>query len=510
MSTGDSPSEPRTLRIAILGCGTAVLSGILKAIDTTTPHTLKFSLSAASQTTLDRLRHKFNSQRYRDHVDVITADNATAARDADVVVLAFQPHQLSQVLSDTVLVEILRPKLIISLLAGVSCRDILDKLSPGGGHGVSDESRAAESETSSSSAQTGQRAPPRIARAIPSIGAQINESASLLAGDTDLSASDHELVTWLFGLVGAMHVVPERLLNAVTAISAATHALAVVAVYAIVDGGVVSGVSRPVAMAVATQCLRSASTLMRARDEDGMTVEGLKEAMSIPRGITINAMLELERGRVRAGISDAATTHAHARTATRSRTCPLCRLPLQPTLFSIHHRHDIPHLRLDLLGHLLIRPSRPQQRHRLSSINPSPWRRKHCSRILDARHAADLAGSLRHSQQALQSQGLLPPSGHPQVINPTDTPGKHVPKRRHAAGTAPDEPAQQEIRLSTKDGEPVRAKRRRETRDLRDGPARQLDAHDVSTIPRDRGNHVGIQIQPARHAGEVVDNDRER
>ncbi|ETI21008.1 pyrroline-5-carboxylate reductase [Cladophialophora carrionii CBS 160.54] len=303
MSPRENPSEPGTLRIAILGCGfigTAVLSGILKDIDTTT-HNLKFSLSAASQTTLDRLRHKFASQRYRDHVDVITADNATAARDADVVILAFQPHQLAQVLSDTVLVEILRPKLIISLLAGVSCREILDKLSPGG-LGVSDGSKA-ESETSS--AQTGQPAPPRIARAIPSIGAQIKESATLLAGDTDLSGPDQGLVTWLFGLVGAMHVVPERLLNAVTAISAATHALAVVAVDAIVDGGVVSGVSRPVAMAVATQCLRSASTLVRGGDEDGMTIEGLKEAMSIPRGITINALLELERGRVRAGISDA-------------------------------------------------------------------------------------------------------------------------------------------------------------------------------------------------------------
>ncbi|EXJ55459.1 hypothetical protein A1O7_08386 [Cladophialophora yegresii CBS 114405] len=296
MTTSDTPSEPRTLRIAILGCGfigTAVLSGILKASDTsnnTSTNNLKFSLSAPSQTSVDRLHHQFTSQRYRDHIDVITADNATAARDADVVIFAFQPHQLAQVFSDTMLVEILRPKLVISLLAGVSCREILDKLSP---EKVKDESKAKST------------APlPRVTRAIPSIGAQINESATLLAGDTDLSAADHDLVTWLFGLVGATHEVPERLINAVTAISAATHALAVVAVDAIVDGGVVSGVSRPVAMAVATQCLRSASTVLKG-GESGMTLEGLKEAMSIPRGITINALLELERGSVRSGISDA-------------------------------------------------------------------------------------------------------------------------------------------------------------------------------------------------------------
>jgi pyrroline-5-carboxylate reductase len=36
-----------------------------------------------------------------------------------------------------------------------------------------------------------------------------------------------------------------------------------------------------------------------------MTPESLKESMSIPKGITINALLDLDRNQVRSGVSDA-------------------------------------------------------------------------------------------------------------------------------------------------------------------------------------------------------------
>jgi pyrroline-5-carboxylate reductase len=346
--------------------GTALLSGLLNNInnnnnniddDDTRRYDLTFSLSVPSRTSLDRLRRRFNSpERSNDTdqaqaqgqdgevrrkvssskaVDLITADNATAAHDADIVILAFQPHQLTQVLADAALVRILRSKLTISLLAGVSCQQILEKLSLDL-HVPDDDGEKADKPESDSTTTI------RIARAIPSIGAQINESATLIARNTDTDSNtsadpdpdpDLELVSWLFGLVGSTHVVPERQLDALTAISATTHALAVVALDAIVDASVAAGggVSRDMALALATQCLRGASTLLQRRrggnnnngDEynnnssnggssggtgtgtGGMTIEGLKEAMSVPGGITINAVLELERGRVRAGISDA-------------------------------------------------------------------------------------------------------------------------------------------------------------------------------------------------------------
>ncbi|KAJ9608631.1 hypothetical protein H2200_006402 [Cladophialophora chaetospira] len=276
-----SVSASRKLRIAILGCGfmgKALLSGILKSIDGTT-HELKFSISARSQASRDNLQGMFKSKA--DTVDLITTDNTVAARDADVVILAFQPQQLEQVLNGTGLRDALSSKLIVSLLAGISSERLTQKV------------------------YSGQTQNSRVSRVLPSIGAQINESATLVVDDAKLSASDRELVMWLFQQVGQTQLVPEELIDTVTAVSAATHALVVVATDAIVDSSVASGVPRPVALAVASQCLRSASSLLQGH----MTIESLKESMSIARGITINALLRLEKGQVRSGVSDA-VTHA--------------------------------------------------------------------------------------------------------------------------------------------------------------------------------------------------------
>ncbi|KAH0841342.1 pyrroline-5-carboxylate reductase [Fonsecaea monophora] len=271
-------STPKPLRVAILGCGfmgTALVQGIIDRLDDTCQYDLKFSVSARSSDSIDRLQRKFES--HKDRVDIITSDNTYAARNADLVILAFQPQQLATIMdSDGPLVQALEGKLLVSILAGVSSSQVAQAviISPTTQH--------------------------RVSRAIPSIGAQISESMTLIA-DTPLSGPDRDLVSWLFRRVGPIQMVPEDLINTATAVSAACHALTVVAVDAIMDGSVAEGIARPVAQNIAAQCLRSASTLLR----DQMTIESLKESMSIARGITINALLQLDRGQVRAGISDA-------------------------------------------------------------------------------------------------------------------------------------------------------------------------------------------------------------
>ncbi len=256
--------------------GTALVSGMLNATECTQDD-LKFFLTARSEASIERLREHFSSKtaKVTSKTSVITTDNVVAARNAEVIILAFQPQQLKQILGDPPLKDALREKLIISLLAGVSIKDIIDTL------GVFHSGR--------------------LSRVIPSIGAQINESATLVAVNEKLSTANQELVVWLFQQVGKTQMVPEQLISTVTAVSAATHALVVVATDAIVDGSVAQGVPRSMALAVASQCLRGASTLLQGQ----MTIESLKESMSIERGITINALLELERGQVRSGISDA-------------------------------------------------------------------------------------------------------------------------------------------------------------------------------------------------------------
>ncbi|KAK6382658.1 hypothetical protein LTS17_003327 [Exophiala oligosperma] len=268
-------APPKKLHVAILGCGfmgSALLSGVLQSLKGKEQPEFTFTISAPSSSSLERLRQQFGAGH--GGVDIIiTADNVAAAREARVVILGFQPQQLAQVFEDANLVAEMHGKLIVSLLAGVSLLKLADKISP----------------------------QQRITRVIPSIGAQVGESATLVASDTSLTSDEQELVFSLFKLIGSVQLVPESLLDTVTAISAATHALSIVAVDSIVDASVAEGVTRTTAQAVATQCLRSASTLLQS----SMTIESFKESMSVPRGITINALLNLEKGQVRAGISDA-------------------------------------------------------------------------------------------------------------------------------------------------------------------------------------------------------------
>ncbi len=254
--------------------GTALLSGIIKSV-TGTSHDLRFSVTASSDASLDRLRQTFASNH--DHVQTITSDNVKAVVDSEVVMLGFQPYQLTAISSHKALLEALQGKLIVSLLAGVSAQQIREAIYPFSG-------------TISSN---------RISRVIPSIGAKINESVTLIA-DTGLSSSDQDVVEWLFEQVGNSQLVPENLIDSVTALSATCHSLTVVAADAIVDASLAEGIPRQVALAVAAQCLRSSSSLLRGQE----TIESLKVAMAVPRSITVNALLQLERSQVRAGISD--------------------------------------------------------------------------------------------------------------------------------------------------------------------------------------------------------------
>lgn len=93
-----------------------------------------------------------------------------------------------------------------------------------------------------------------------------------------------------------------------TATVAASHALTAVAIDAIVDASVAEGIPRSAAMKLAAASLRSSSGQLLA---GGMTPESLKESMSVPKGVTINSVLELERGHVRSAISDAVRYAIH-------------------------------------------------------------------------------------------------------------------------------------------------------------------------------------------------------
>lgn len=290
----------QSVHIAVLGCGerhrlanrhheytdfasgfmgTAILQGLLTKIKHGGKPSIRYTAWVRSRTSLERLRQALGEEQQ--HVDCVAGgDVVQAMAPADTVILGFPPGELKAVFANNAgLVDALRGKLIISLLAGVSYHQLSTVLQDA----------------------TATHPDFHTMRVIPSIGARINNSVTLIAENTHAGHEQRLVTTWIFGELGQIQWLPESLMNEATATGAACNALVIVAVDAIVDAGVAEGIPRSEALKLAAACLHSSSALLL---NGGMTVESLKEAMSVPKGITINSVLELERGHVRSSISD--------------------------------------------------------------------------------------------------------------------------------------------------------------------------------------------------------------
>ncbi|KAL9580660.1 MAG: hypothetical protein Q9212_004364 [Teloschistes hypoglaucus] len=273
-----------SFHIVVYGCGfmgTAILQGLLKRTQNAGKQPeIKYTAWVRSQTSLKRLQHELGEACGQVHC-VAGGDALEIIKSADVVILGFPPDVLRSVSDLPGMCATLQEKLIISLLAGVSTDQLVDAFGWGFGYPNGPITH--------------------YLRVIPSIGAKINDSVTLIAETKSAGPNEQKVGAWIFEQLGQLQWFPEPLMNEATAVGAACNALMMVAVDAIVDASVAEGLSRSAALKLATSSLRSASGLML---NGGMTPESLKEAMSSPKGITISSVLELERGHAHPAISD--------------------------------------------------------------------------------------------------------------------------------------------------------------------------------------------------------------
>ena len=250
--------------------GTAILKGLLQRLNSS-EHKYEFLACVRSSRSLEQL--KSNLADYIEHVSVGSGDQTAGqmALEADIILLGCAPGDLSTILAVPDLVNDLKGKLVISMLAGVSYSQLADAVVANGG--TQDHCN--------------------FVRLLPSLGAQIGQSVTLVAEPKGGFANVRSLskVEDMFGLIGTTTIVPEAVMAEATALGAACHALTIVAVDTMADASAADGLDRQTSLAIVQQCLRSASSLML----DGMTPEKMKDAMAISKGITINSILNLEK-----------------------------------------------------------------------------------------------------------------------------------------------------------------------------------------------------------------------
>src|SRR5690606_6174877 len=108
----------------------------------------------------------------------------------------------------------------------------------------------------------------------------------------------------ILGAGGTVVRLDEPLLDAVTGLSGSGPAYVFLVAEALIEGGVLAGLPRPVAHTLAVQTLLGAARML---DEAGEGPEALRAAVTSPGGTTAAGLRALERAGVRAAFLDAVT-----------------------------------------------------------------------------------------------------------------------------------------------------------------------------------------------------------
>jgi pyrroline-5-carboxylate reductase len=252
-------------RVAILGCGKigeALVAGLLSSGWRKTGDIV---VTARRQERADELRDR--------HGIEATLANAEAVTGAGLVVVAVKPQDLEALLSE-----------VGSLLT--SKQTVL--------------SVAAAISTAAIEAQLADGVP--VVRAMPNTPATVHEGiagicAGAHAGDEELALAE-ECLSHLGGVVR----LPERYMDAVTAVSGSGPAYFALLAEAMIEAGILLGLSREISTQLVVQTMLGTGVLLR--DEKMHPVE-LREAVTSPGGTTIRAIHELEQAGVRAAFLNA-------------------------------------------------------------------------------------------------------------------------------------------------------------------------------------------------------------
>ncbi|TLZ68044.1 MAG: pyrroline-5-carboxylate reductase [Methanobacteriota archaeon] len=197
---------------------------------------------------------------------------AVLAQRADVLVLAAKPKDMAA-LVEAIGPHVRKDVLIITLAAGVRTSFIERLL---GGRG-------------------------RVVRIMPNLACAVGEGATAFAlGKT---ATEHDAVTLeeIFGAIGRVTMVEERMLDAVTGLSGSGPGFIAALAHSMIEGGARSGLPREVAYKLALQTMKGTAELLLI---DGLEPMQLFRMVATPNGTTEAGWKVMEQRGVPAAISD--------------------------------------------------------------------------------------------------------------------------------------------------------------------------------------------------------------
>jgi len=146
-----------------------------------------------------------------------------------------------------------------------------------------------------------------VVRAMPNTPALVGSGTAAISGGSADTAADLDWAEGILSAVGTVIRVPERQLDAVTAVSGSGPAYLYLVAEAMIDGGVAAGLSRAVSQDLVVGTILGSARMMAETGDDPAT---LRAAVTSPGGTTAAALRTLEFKAVRSAFIEAVAAAA--------------------------------------------------------------------------------------------------------------------------------------------------------------------------------------------------------
>ncbi|MBA4418304.1 MAG: pyrroline-5-carboxylate reductase [Syntrophus sp. (in: bacteria)] len=186
----------------------------------------------------------------------------TLAAKADFIILAVKPQDSEKTIQG-IAPHINEKNVLISIMAGITISNILSIVGK----------------------------PMKVIRIMPNICVKVGEGAIGITSNSLVTNEDMEETKKIFAPLGTMVEVGEELMDAVTALGASGPAFFLLFLEAMIDAGVMMGITREKAT---TLSIKVAKGTIRMLEEEAIHPALMKEMITSPGGTTIAGLASLE------------------------------------------------------------------------------------------------------------------------------------------------------------------------------------------------------------------------
>lgn len=181
-----------------------------------------------------------------------TPDNKEVVKNCNIIILAVKPQHMDSVTAE-ISDEISGDKIVVSIAAGITLSYLSSRLKT-----------------------------TKIIRVMPNTPALVQEGMSVMSMCECINDKEMQVIKDIFMSIGLLLALPEKYMNAVTALSGSGPAFFAYFVEAMIEGGVRMGLGKDDAATLAVQTFLGTAKLL----DTGMNPSKLREMVTSPGGTT--------------------------------------------------------------------------------------------------------------------------------------------------------------------------------------------------------------------------------